>query len=105
WLEAVVVGEVRRRDRTPADEPDACRRPLLQDLVAVDGHRDRLHVTALAEDETSRFVWHEAGPAERADLLIGERGVRLNAGHVLPVDAVDDLCVPGAQVRERDIRI
>src|SRR5207245_10902023 len=72
-LEARVVREVRGRDRTPADEADALGGPLVHDLVATYRHREGLDVAVLVEDEARRLVRHHAVPAERSNLLVGQR--------------------------------
>ena len=104
-LEARVVGKVRRRDRAIAHEPPALRRALLEELVTVDGHRDGLDVALLVEEEARRLVRNEAVPGERPYFLIGEGRVRLDRGHVLARDPVDELRVSGTEIREPHIRI
>src|SRR5439155_1351437 len=104
-LEVRVVREVRRRDRAVADEADALSRTAVQDLVAIDRHGDSLHVALLVEDVALRLVRDHAVERKRSDLLVVQRRVRLHRGDVLAVDQVDELNVPGAEVREAHVSV
>ena len=96
---------MRRRDRAVADEADALSRTAVQDLVAIDRHGDRLHVALLVEDVARRLVRDHAVERERSDLLVVQRRVRLHRGDILAVDQVDELNVPGAEVREAHVSV
>src|SRR5438093_2247664 len=98
WFEIRIEGEVQRRDRAVRHSANP-EIDLVENFLAVDRHRNGLHVAAFVENKALLLIGNQASERKSGLLLVDNRRVRLESGDVRGGDGVGYVGVSRLHVR------